>query len=180
KLGWVWIEPHNPDADFQNHAGFTDLILGPKYTFLRSEATGTLGAAGLNFDIPTGSQHVLENTGSLSLEPYVSLAQSFLPTSYGSFHAMGTLGYNFSIDNKRSDNLFTSLHLDFDYGQLHKIYPFLELNWFIYTSNGKAHFLNFEGRDLFNFGSQKVSGHSEVTLAPGIRYKVNECLQMGL
>src|SRR5437016_4990580 len=37
-----------------------------------------------------------------------------------------------------------------------------------------------EGRDLFNFGSTSVSGHSEVSLAVGARYKVNESLQFGL
>jgi hypothetical protein len=179
KFGEVWTETHHPNADFQSHAGFAEIIIGPKYTFLRSEATGTLGAVGLNFDIPAGSRKVLQNTGSLTLEPYISMGQSFCPTTYGGFHALGTLGYNASVDNQRSDNLFLSLHLDFDYGDLHKIYPFLELNWFYYTTNGKAEPVNFEGRDLFNFGARTISGHNEVTLAPGIRYKVNECIQMG-
>jgi hypothetical protein len=179
KLGEVWIEPHNANAAFQDHAGFADIILGPKYTFLRSDATGTLGAVGLNFDIPAGSRQVLENTGSLTLEPYLSMGQRFCPTSYGTFHALGTIGYNASVDSQRSDNFFTSLHLDFDYGNLHKIYPFLEMNWFYYTSNGKAQPINFEGRDLFNFGAQHISGHNEISLAPGIRFKLNECFQMG-
>jgi hypothetical protein len=179
KLGVVWIEPHNGTPAFQDHAGFAELILGPKYTFLRSEATGTLGAVGLNFDIPAGSAQVLQNTGTLTLEPYISMGQSFCRTSYGTFHALGTFGYNFSVNNQRSDNLFTSLHLDFDYGDLHKIYPLLEFNWFYYTTNGHTQPINFEGRDLFNFGSRMISGHSEVTIAPGIRYKVNECFQMG-
>lgn len=179
KFGEVWMEPHHPNADFGNHAGFAELILGPKYTFWRSEATGTLGAAGLNFDIPAGSRQVLQKTGSLTLEPYISMGQSFCQTTYGGFHALGTFGYNLSVDNQRSDNLFLSLHLDFDYGDLHKIYPFLELNWFYYTTNGHAEPVNFEGRDLFNFGARMISGHNEVSLAPGVRYKVNECLQMG-
>jgi len=180
KFGEVWIEPHNAGGDFLPHAGFSEIVIGPKYTFLRSEATGTLGAAGLNFDIPAGSRQVLQNTGSLSLEPYLSLGQSFGHTTYGTFQALGTLGYNFSVDRQRSDNLFTSLHLDFDYGSLHKIYPLLELNWFHYTSNGRARDLNFEGGDLFNFGSRRISGHDEVTLAAGARFKLNESLQMGL
>lgn len=180
KLGEVWIEPHNATPDFQDHAGFAEIILGPKYTFLRCEGTGTLGAVGLNFDIPAGSRQVLQNTGSLSLEPYISMGQNLGRIAYGTFQALGTFGYNFSVDDQRSDNLFLSLHLDFDYGDLHKIYPFLELNWFYYTSNGKSRDLNFEGRDLFNFGSENISGHSEFSIAPGIRFKVNECIQMGL
>jgi hypothetical protein len=180
KFGEVWSEPHHADADFQPHAGFAEVIIGPKFTFLRSEATGTLAAAGLNFDIPGGSGQVQQNTGSLTLEPYLSLGQSFCPTSYGTFHALGTFGYNISVDNQRSDNLFLSLHLDFDYGNLHKIYPLLELNWFYYTSNGQSRDLNFEGRDLFNFGSRRISGQSDVSLAVGGRFKLNESLQAGL
>jgi hypothetical protein len=180
KFGEVWIEPHNAGGDFQSHAGFSEIILGPKYTFWRNEGTGTLAAVGLNFDIPAGSRQVLQNTGSLTMEPYISAGQSFCHTPYGTFHAVGTFGYNFSVDNQRSDNLFSSLHLDFDYGDLHKIYPLLELNWFYYTTNGKAHTLNFEGRDLFNFGSRTITGHNDVSLAAGARFKVNECLQMGL
>jgi hypothetical protein len=180
KFGQVWIEPHSGVGGFQDHTGFAELILGPKFTFLRSEATGTLGAAGLNFVIPAGSSRVLQNTGTLTLEPYISMGQSFFHTPYGSFQALGTFGYNLSVDTQRSDNLFLSLHLDFDYGDLHKIYPLLELNWFQYTTNGHTQPINFEGRDLFNFGSRMIAGHGEVSLAVGGRFKINECLQAGL
>jgi hypothetical protein len=180
KLGEVWMEPHNPVGDFQEHAGFAGIILGPKYTFLRSEGTGTLGAVGLNFDIPAGSSRVMQNTGTLTLEPYISMGQSFFHTPYGSFQALGTFGYNFSVDKQRSDNLFLSLHLDFDYGDLHKIYPLVELNWFQYTSNGHSQDINFEGRDLVNFGSRMIAGHGEVSMALGGRFKINESLQAGL
>jgi len=180
KLGITWIEPHNATEVFQPHDGFSEIIIGPKWTFLRNEGTKTLGAAGLNFDFPAGDSKVLQDTGSLSLIPYVSMAQGFLGSSYGIFQAMGTLGYNLGVDNKRSDDLFLSLHLDYDIGNLHKIYPLVEMNFFYYTSNGKANNLNFEGRDLFNFGSTSVSGHGEVSLALGARYKINENIQFGL
>jgi hypothetical protein len=64
--------------------------------------------------------------------------------------------------------------------RLHKIYPFLEVNYFYYASAGNGPPLGFEGRDLFNFGSMGVSGNNSTTLAPGIRYKFNENLQTGL
>jgi hypothetical protein len=179
KLGITWIEPHEGTPVFQPHDGFSEIIFGPKWTFLRSEGTKTLGAVGLNFDFPAGDHKVLQDTGSLSLIPYLSMAQSFCGSTYGAFNAMGTLGYNLGVDDKRSDDLFLSLHLDYDIGNLHKFYPLIEMNFFYYTSNGKANALNFEGRDLFNFGSTGVSGHSEVSLAAGLRYKVNECIQLG-
>jgi hypothetical protein len=179
KLGEVWMEVHDPTDNFESHAGFAEIILGPKFTFLRSEGTGTVLAAGVNFDIPAGSGRVFQNTGSLSLEPYISAAQCLFHTGYGTFQGLGTFGYNFSVDSERSDNLFLSLHLDFDYGDLHKIYPLIEVNWFYYTSNGHTEPINFEGRDLFNFGARTISGHSDVSLAAGARFKVNESLQLG-
>jgi hypothetical protein len=180
KFGWIWADVNDPADNLHGHSSFTDIILGPKYTFLRCDGSGTLGAAGLNFDIPAGSSGLAQNTGSASVEPYVSFGQSFGSTSYGTFHALATFGYNFSVDNERSDSLFLSTHLDFDVGNLHKIYPFLELNWFYVTTNGTSRNLNFEGYDLFNFGSRHVAGQDEVTLAVGARYKISECIQFGL
>jgi hypothetical protein len=180
KLGVTWIEPHDGTAAFQPHDGFSEVLFGPKFTFLRSESTKTLGAVGLTIDIPAGDRSVLQDTGSLSLIPYVSMAQSFWCTSYGSMQAMGTLGYNLGVDSKRSENLFLSLHLDYDIANAHVFYPLLEMNFFYYTSNGKANAVNFEGRDLFNFGATSISGHTEVSLAAGARYKLNEHIQFGL
>lgn len=179
KFGAIWSEPHNGDADFQPHGGFAELWIGPKYTFLRNENTKTLGAFGLTFEIPAGDSKVQQNTGSLSLVPYVSMAQNFWCTSYGSFNAMGTLGYSAGLDSNRSDHLFTSLHLDYDVGNLHKIYPLMELHWFYYTKNGNSRELNFEGADLFNFGATQISGHSDFNLALGMRYKFNDHFQLG-
>jgi hypothetical protein len=180
ELGIIWMEPHNADADFQPHDGFAQITIGPKWTFLRNETTGTIAAAGLNFIFPAGDRKVLQDTGSLSMEPYISAGQRFghIP-NWGTFHALGTLGYNLGVDDKRSDNFFLSLHVDFDYGDLHKIYPFIEMTNYLYTSNGNAHTLNFEGGDLANFGSTNVSGRDELTLALGARFKLNECVQMG-
>jgi hypothetical protein len=180
KAGGVWIEPHDATADFQPHAGFSEVWLGPKFTFLRNEDCGTLGAAGLTFEIPTGDRHVLQDTGSLSLVPYVSLEQSFFKTSYGAFNALGTVGYAFSVDRSRSEDLFTSFHLDYDIANLHRFYPLMELHWFYYTRNGKTEDINFEGRDLFNFGSEHVSGHNEVSLAFGGRVKATDWWSLGL
>jgi hypothetical protein len=174
KFGEIWSEPHNGTPDFQPHAGFSEVWLGPKFTFLRNENTCTLGAVGLTFEIPGGEQKVMQDTGSLSLDPYLSMGQSFGKTQYGSFNALGTIGYRFSVDRKRSEDFFTSLHLDFDIANLHRFYPLVELNWFHYTRNGETENINFEGRDLFNFGSQHVAGHDEVSLALGGRVKATE------
>lgn len=181
KLGWVWNQPNNATGTFVSESGFGEIWLGPKFTFWRDDRTGTLMAAGLTFQVPSGSSKVFQDTGSLSLVPYLSFAQnlSFLPPGWGSFNFMSTTGYAFGTDNQRSDYFFSTFHLDYDLGGLRKIYPMLELTWVNYTSAGKARSLDFEGRDLFNFGSTGVGGQNDVTLAAGLRYKFNEAFQVG-
>jgi hypothetical protein len=180
ELGAVWSEPHNPTDGFTDAAGFAEVRVGPKYTFYRCEDTGCVAAAGLNFDIPAGSNKVFQNTGNLSLEPYISFARSFWSTQYGNFNFMNTTGYSASTDNARSDFFFTSLHLDYDIARLHKFFPLLELHYFYYTQAGNGPDLGFEGRDLFNFGSMGVSGNNELTVALGARYKHSDHLETGL
>jgi hypothetical protein len=180
ELGFVWSEPHVPFDGFEPHTGFAEVRLGPKYTFFRCENTGTIAAAGVNFDIPAGSGKVFQDTGDLSVEPYISFGQTFLRSSFGSFNFLNTTGYSFATDNKRTDFLFSSFHLDYNVANLNKIYPFVELSYFHYESAGNGLPLGFEGRDLFNFGSMGVSGNNTATIAPGLRYKFCENLQTGV
>jgi hypothetical protein len=181
RLGFVSSEPHNGTPDFQPHTGFSEFWLGPQYTFLRNENSGTLGAFGLIFQIPTGPAQVQQDTGNLSLTPYVTLGQKIC-CSLGDFHALGTVGYAFGTDSARSEYLYTSLHLDWDFLSKHCFYPLVEMNWFHYTEAGTARDVPgmFEGRDLFNFGTRGVSGHDNLSLAVGFRYKFSECIQWGL
>lgn len=180
KFGWVWIQPESPQGAFQNEVGLSEIWLGAKYTFLRNEDSGTIAAGGINFQIPVGATKVFQDTGTFSMTPYFSVGQNFGRTSYGSFNAMGTVGYAFGMDQRRTDYLFTSFHLDYDIANLHKIYPLVELNWFHYTDAGGARSAGFEGRDLINFGSTGVSGNDSLSIAVGARYKFSEMAQMGV
>lgn len=180
KMGFIHTDPNDQLGQFDSSTGFSELWLGPKYTIIRNENTNTLLAAGLQFQIPTGPNKVFQNTGNLSLVPYLSLGQNFWQTSYGSVNFLGTFGYSFATDNVRSDYLFLSMHLDYDIANLHKIYPLIELNYFQYTANGNARSLNFEGRDLINFGSRDVAGNGSLSIATGFRYKFSEGFQTGL
>lgn len=183
KLGWVWTDPYNPPpgTQFGDHVGFAEFWITPKYTFLRNDSTGTLGATGVMFQVPSGPARVFQETGDLSLVlPYVSMGQNFGTTSYGSFNALGTVGYAWGTSHARSDYLFLSAHLDYDVLGAHKFYPLLEMNYFNYTEAGNSRNLGFEGRDLFNFGSEGVSGRNYLTIAPGFRYKFCEAIQTGV
>jgi hypothetical protein len=176
KLGWVWLEPET----LAPHSGFAEVHLGPKVTIIRNANTGTYLAAGLIFELPVGSGQVLQSTGDLGLDPYISFAQNFGKTSYGSFNFMTTAGYSFGVDGDRTDFAHVGLHLDYDVGNLHKIYPLIELNWFHYTSNGGVAPLGFEGSDFFNAGTTNIAGHDELRLAIGARYKWSEHVQFGI
>ena len=54
------------------------------------------------------------------------------------------------------------------------------MNWFHYTRSGDERPFNFEGADLFNFGSTNVAGRNNFTLATGVRYKFTEAIQTGV
>jgi hypothetical protein len=123
---------------------------------------------------------VLQDTGNLSLRPYFSFAQNFGKSQYGSFNFMNTTGYDFGVDNRRNDFLFSNFHIDYDISNRHLFYPLFELNWILYPQNGGARDFGFGGGDLFNFGSNGTAGHDELTLAAGFRWKPSEWVQFGL
>jgi hypothetical protein len=179
KLGGVSINPGS-DSLVPGGTGFSEFWIGPKWTFLRDTQSGTVAATGLTFQIPTGSSKVYQDTGDLSLVPYVTAAQNFCHSSYGSFNVMDTLGFALRTDNQRSNYFFNSIHLDYDVGNLHRVYPLIELNWFYYTNSGGVRDFATEGRDLANIGSTGVSGQNNFSIATGARYKFSENLQTGL
>ncbi len=178
RLGFTTIQPSTGTPDIQSNTGFSEVLLGPKVTFIRSETSGTVAAIGLTFDIPCGNANVLQRTGHLGLVPYFSIAQNFGKSSYGSFNFMNTTGYTFRTDNTRNEAFYSSFHLDYEIGK--RFYPLVELNWRYYTRNGGNQALNFDGNDLGNFGSQDVSSLNELTLAVGGRVKLNNWIHWGL
>ena len=179
KLGFEWTDPHDQTDGFHRTAGFGELWLGPKVTIIRNPETRTLLAAGLTFQIPTGTARIYQNTGNLTLAPYMSFAQNFLRTGWGSLNFMNTTGYALATDNQRTDYLYTQFHLDWDVWNWNKIFPLVEVNWTHYTRNGGATYLPYEGNDLFNFGTRGIAGSGELSLALGFRYKFCEGIQLG-
>ena len=178
KFGGIAVTPGD-GSPFKGETGFAEIWLGPKFTFYRGEENGAVAAGGLQFQFPVGSQNAFQNTGSLSLLPYLSYGQNFLRDfRYGSFNFLGSTGYGFSTNNARSDYYYLSGHLDFDIGNLHRFYPLMELNWILNTSNGTSTPIGVEGRDLINFGGQ-AKGSGLLTAAFGGRVKISESAQVG-
>jgi hypothetical protein len=176
KIGGVAVKANNPsyDGDF----GLSEIWLGPKVTLIRDPQFATILAAGAQFQIPVGSGSAYQDTGKLSIVPYLTFSQRFLATRVGTFNGMVSTGYSFSTDSQRSDYFYLSSHLSFDIGNAHRFYPVLEMNWFQYTTNGNARLISGEGRDLINFGSL-AKGSSLVTGAVGGRVKLTRNTEIG-
>lgn len=178
KLGGIWLNP-SANSSFGDESGFAELWLGPKYTFLRWEDTGSLVAGGLQFQVPVGSRNAYQHTGTLSLVPYITYGQNFLrDLSIGSFNGIIVTGYSASVNNDRSSYWYLTAHLDLDIANAHRFYPVMELNYFLYTTNGNTLPIGTEGRDLYNFGGQ-AKGQGLLTGAIGGRVKITESAQLG-
>lgn len=165
---------------YDGSTGFSELWIGPKYTLLRDEQSGSLVAAGLQFQIPIGTRSVYQNTGTLSLTPYVSYAQNLdFGWRLGNLETLIGTGYSFSVTAHRSDYYYLTAQVDLDTFNSHRFYPLTGLSWQIYTANGKERpFLGADGRDLFNAGGL-ARGRGLLTWAIGARYKISEAAQLG-
>lgn len=177
KLGAFQVNSKNPV--YGENTGLSEFWFGPKYTFIRDVDKGRILAAGAQFQLPVGSGDVFQNTGSLSIVPYLSYSQRFLQTKFGGFNLMASGGYSFSTNDERSEYYYLSGHLAFDIGNAHRFYPIFEMNWLQYTSNGNSRFLKGEGRDLINFGSLG-KGSGLLTGAFGGRVKLSRNTELGV
>ncbi len=181
ELGFVSFNPDHATPPIGSDTGFAELKIGPKWTFFRNESTGTVVATGLTFEIPTGDSRVFQNTGSLGLDPYITLGQTFgrLPNGFGSINLITEAGYSLSVDDKRSEFFHMSAHVDYNIANSNTFYPLLEFNWLHYTSRGKNTSLGFEGGDLVDFGSYTRRGSDVFTIAPGLRYRFTDNIFAG-
>lgn len=179
KLGGVIVNPGSGSAE-PGGVGFAEIHLGPKFTFIRDESSRFLAAAGLTFQIPAGPASVYQDTGRLSLVPYVSVAKNFCEMRFGSFNFMNTTGFSLAADGDRTNFLYTSFHLDWDIANRHKLYPLIELSWFQYTRSGASRPLTTEGRDLANIGASNVGGRANLHVAVGARYRLTDNSQFGI
>jgi hypothetical protein len=178
KLGGIALNPGG-ESGRESHFGFAELWLGPKVTILRDPGFGSILSAGAIFQIPAGSKEVYQDTGNLSIAPYVSYGKTLAEfRRLGSVNGILNAGYSFGTTRERSDYFYANAHLDVDAFNRHRFYPLAELNWFQYTTNGTTQAVSGEGRDLFNFGSAS-KGANLLTGALGFRFKIIEAAQLG-
>ena len=177
KLGAVSVNPGGGSA-IPSEFGFGEIHIGPKYTFYRSTETETIAAGGVIFQLPFGNSTVFQDTGKLSLVPYVTAATALWQTQLGTINGMAAGGYSFSTNRERSDYLYVSGNLNWDINDRHRLYPLVEAHWFYYTTDGRERLVGFEGRDFANVGGS-AKGSNLFTTAFGARYKITERAQIG-
>lgn len=179
KIGFNVFRPGDTTYTGTN-GGFDEIWLGPKLTFWRDDQENFLAAAGLIFQIPAGSSNVYQDTGKLSLTPYLTAAKNFFgSSSFGGINLIDTAGYSFGLGGGRSDYFYNSFHLDYDVGNQHRIYPLVELNWFHYTKAGGERPVTVEGLDLANLGAVAIDQKDFLSIAGGLRYKFSDQFSMG-
>jgi hypothetical protein len=169
KVGFSQFNPGSAAA-VRGGNGLSEFWLGPKVVVYRDPQFQSLISVGTTFQIPLGAEGPFQNTGRLSVVPYVSAGQKLMSTAWGTFQGQASGGYSFGTTRDRSDFFFASAHLDFDIMNQHRFYPLAELNWFGYTTNGQARALGVEGRDLANIGAA-AKGANLVTWALGGRVR---------
>lgn len=177
KFGLTGFSP-GTGSTVDDSFGFAEIHLGPKFVVYRDPETKTLLTLGGTFQLPSGSSRAFQDTGRLSIVPYLSAGRRLFETRFGTFNGLASSGYSFSTNNARSDYFYASGHLDFDIGNKGRIFPLVELNWIRYTSDGTSTNLGVEGRDLANFGSQR-KGTGLLTIAAGARVKLADRWEAG-
>lgn len=178
KIGVQVFRPAS-GSSVSNSTGLSELWLGPKVVLLRRPESQTLLTAGAIFQIPLGGSSAYQNTGNLSIAPYVSMAKRLFEVGdWGTLNAQANAGYSFATNRDRSDYLYANGHLSWNWRNRGHFFPLVEVNWFQYTANGEVSGFGVEGRDLANFGST-VGRSGLFTGAVGARYRFGERWEVG-
>jgi len=175
KLGLITLPDLSAPVLQPSETGFAELMIGPKFTFWRDDYANIIAAAGIHFEVAVGDSKVFQDTGTWGMTPYLSVAFEF----YQDWHFQASAGYRIAFDDERSEAVFVSLHLDYNFFRI--IYPFVELHWWHYTKAGTVAPFGFEGMDLINLGSTLVKGNDLLNIAFGVRFKIlGENVQAGV
>lgn len=179
KLGVTSFQPGG-GSPVSSSTGLAELWLGPKFVIVRNKESQTLVTAGAIFQIPLGSSGAYQDTGKLSIAPYVSVAQRLYEFGdWGTLNAQANAGYSFATNRDRSDYFYANGHLSWNWRNRGRFFPLVEVNWFQYTANGgQRPDFGVEGRDLANIGAA-VGRSGLFTGAIGARYRFGERWEVG-
>jgi hypothetical protein len=174
KDGYIDLDTNNPalgDPD-----GWADVTAGLKYNLLRDPCSQSLVSAGLTYEIPLGTNKVLQGYSDGEFHAFLTGGTLLLPNA----HWLSGTGFRLPVnDSDRSQMWYWSNHFDYEFRP--GWYAVYEVNWFhwLKSGNGDLGTSGFEGNDLFNLGSTNVAGNDIVTMAVGARYKPRANMELG-
>lgn len=157
--------------------GWSDISLGLKYNLFADPDTRQLLSAGVSYEIPLGSTRTLQGNGGGEFHFYMSGAT---PIGCDWRWVSGT-GFRIPTHNTAESQMwYWSNHFDRNIIN-NDWYIFGETNWYQWIRSGSnAGLAGIEGGDLINLGSTNVAGNAIVTGAIGLKYKPNDCMEVGI
>jgi len=163
-----------------NSRGFMDLAFGLKKVMYQSD--DSIFAAGLGYETKTGASDVFEGQGSGVFDVFGSYATT-IDTEIGDFNLILTGGFLIPT-NSATDSRQFHYHVHVDTPITDELSAMVELNG--QRVLDEAHRdgrlgapLGFEGFDYSNLGSNGTKNNDVVTLAAGLRYKLDDDISIG-
>ena len=187
KDGRAWLRPGNPLLDDQQ--GWLNIGGGLKALLYEDIEQQFLVAGTLRFEFDSGSSDVFQDHGDGLVIPSVSFAWG-----EGPFHVIGDLGGQIPLDGgDQSSSIFTHIYADIEVAPFFT--PFVQISGIHWVDGGNGQLpvdLNigvtlpidtvqdvlgtgrFEGADVWNLGSRRVSGLQLWTAALGFHVPLAE------
>lgn len=163
----------NIDAEGYQDSGWADISAGLKYAIIDNKEAQFILTPGVTLDLPTGNDEVFQAGGDGKINPFVSVGKGF-----GNLRLLGNVGGIIPIDgNAETSQLRYSAQIDYTTCQY--FVPFVAWNAFTVLTEGNGLGTDFEGFDLFNFGSQHAEGYTQSVIGVGFRSQLTEKLHFG-
>ncbi len=170
KDGYINLDP---DVGIPADDGWADIAAGVKYAVIDNKDAQFILTPGITFEFPTGNSRVFQGNGDGTWNPFISAGKGF-----GNLRFLANFG---AIIPNDGDEESTQLHYSaqIDYTVCRYFIPFAAWNAFTVISEGKGLPVDFEGFDLFNFGSSKADGMTQSVLGVGFRSRLLDRLDFG-
>ena len=204
KDGYTVLRPNN--GLLGNDKGFMDITAGFKYAAIDDREAGLIVTPSLRYEIPLGSDDILQGRGDGVFIPAVSVG-----LGPDDIHLIADFGAQLPVDGDHdSTSIFYNIHLDqaFETDVIPGadfVVPFIELNGMTWVDSGDGsatldtslgrlslraaqNALNGlgvtadqrgEGADVANLGSPGMAGESLITMAWGLRVPFRNGLSLG-
>jgi len=176
----------NFEDTFGDEEGLANLGAGLKYAFILDPASGTAVSGSATFEVPTGSDDVLQGEGNGAVNLIVSGLKMV-----DAWQFAGGAGLQIPFSDEQATEGWISAHASYEVCKW--FIPLVEVNWFhvLDSGDGVGNFpdylggalpgaINFEGGDLFNLGATHAGENRDfVSAAFGFRSRLTDCVDVG-